>query len=179
MLSTEMESALNEQLKAEAYSGYLYIAMGAYFESQGLRGLAQWMGAQAREEFFHSSKFYNFIVERGGRVTLKAIDAPPTNWSSPLAAFQDALKHEQKVTGLINNLVNMAQGENDHATVIFLQWFVTEQVEEEASVGEVVQKLELIGEAGPGLFMLDKELGTRVISPLVAAALTGLPAASA
>ncbi len=128
---------------------------------------------QAREEFFHSSKFYNFINDRGGRVLLTAIDAPETEWASPTAAFQAALEHEQKVTALINGLVNLALEEKDHAANIFLQWFVTEQVEEEQSVGEVLQQLRLIGDGGNGIFMLDKELGTRAISPTVAAAMTG------
>ncbi len=179
MISDKIQSALNNQLNAEAYSGYLYLAMAAYFEDKGLRGMARWMAAQAREEFFHSSKFYNFIVDRGGRVNLQAIEAPPADWSSPLAVFQDARKHEEKVTGLINSLVSLARGENDHATEIFLQWFVTEQVEEEASVGEVVQKLRIIGQDGQGVLMIDKELGIRVVSPLVAAALTGAPAPAA
>lgn len=179
MLSETMQKALNDQLNAEAYSGYLYLAMAAYFEDLGLRGFSRWMKMQAREEFFHSSKFFAFIADRGGRVSLKAIDAPPKEWASPKAAFEDALAHERKVTGLINNLVTLAKSENDHATEIFLQWFVTEQVEEEASVTEVVQALKLIADDGHGLFMYDKEMSLRVISPLVAAALTGAPAPQA
>jgi ferritin len=179
MLSERIQDALNRQLNAEAYSGYLYLSMAAYFESTGLKGCATWMYMQAREEFFHSSKFYNFINDRGGRVLLTAIDAPETEWASPTAAFQAALEHEQKVTALINGLVNLALEEKDHATNIFLQWFVTEQVEEEQSVGEVLQQLRLIVDGGNGNFMLDKELGTRAISPTVAAAMTGTPAPAA
>ena len=179
MLSEKMQDALNEQVNAEAYSGYLYLSMAAYFESVGFRGFAQWMYMQAREEFFHTSKLYNFVIERGGRAALKAIEAPPAEWASPLAVFEDALKHEQKVTGLINNLVNLAKQENDHASDIFLQWFVTEQVEEEASAEEVVQKLKLIGDAGQGLYMMDQELGQRFISPTVSAAMTGAAAPEA
>ena len=175
MLNEKMETALNQQLNAEAFSGYLYLAMSAYFESMGLKGFAVWMANQAREEFYHTSKFYTYIVDRGGRVKLTAIDAPDFEWSSPLAAFEAALAHEQKVTALINNLVNLAIDEKDHASSIFLQWFVTEQVEEEQSVGDVVHQLKLIGDGGNGLFMLDKDMGTRTISPLVAAALTGSP----
>ena len=167
---------MNGQLNAEAYSGYLYLSMAAYFESEGLRGFARWMGQQAREEFYHSMKFYNFINERGGRVELRAIEAPPIEWSSPLAAFQEALAHERKVTGLINNLVDLAQAESDHASNIFLQWFVTEQVEEEDSVSEVVQSLERIGDNGHGLYMFDKEMAARTLSPAVVAALTGAQA---
>ncbi|MEW5723088.1 MAG: ferritin [Thermodesulfobacteriota bacterium] len=178
MLSDKMQAALNDQLNAEAFSAYLYISMAAYFESVGLKGLAHWMNVQAREEIFHSQKFYTFIVGRGGRVTLESIEGPPTSWSSALAVFQEAYQHERKVTGLINTLDNLAKAENDHASDVFLQWFVSEQVEEEASVDEVVQKLKLAGETGPGLFMVDQELGSRVLSPLVAAALTGAPAAA-
>jgi ferritin len=110
-------------------------------------------------------KFYDFINERGGRVMLQGVEAPPTEWSSPLDVFENAYKHEQKVTGLINDLVNLALGEGDHATTIFLQWFVTEQVEEEASADEVVQRLKLVGDTGDGLFLLDREMGQRVFTP--------------
>ena len=176
MLSKEMEEALNGQLNAEAYSAYLYVSMAAYFESVGLKGFARWMNLQAREEYFHTQKFYDYVVERGGRVLLRRIDNPPTEWKSPLAAFKDAYAHEQKVTALINDLMDMAQAQSDHAAQVFLQWFVSEQVEEEASVDEVVQRLKLAGETGPGLFMMDSELGGRVMSPEVTAALTGTPA---
>jgi ferritin len=173
MLSEKMQTALNKQLNAEAYSGYLYLAMAAYFEGVGLKGFASWMSVQTREELFHASKFYHYILERGGTVTLEDIDQPPAQWSSPLVVFEETMRHEQKVTGLINDLVALAREENDHASEIFLQWFVTEQVEEEASADEILSKLKLIGEAGPGLFMLDNELGRRTASPTVAAAMTG------
>ncbi len=179
MLSEKMQGTLNEQVNAEAYSGYLYLSMATYFESVGLRGFAQWMYMQAREEFYHASKLYNFIIERGGRAVFKAIDAPPAEWASPLAVFENAYQHEQKVTGMINNLVNLAKQENDHASDIFLQWFVTEQVEEEASADEVVQMLKLIGDGGQGLYMVDKELGQRTISPTVSAAMSGAAAPDA
>ncbi|MFH1090275.1 MAG: ferritin [Pseudomonadota bacterium] len=179
MLSQKMQAALNEQINAESYSAYLYLSMGAYFESLGLNGFAAWMGAQAREEVFHAFKIYTFINDRGGRVRLKAIEAPPTEWASPLAAFQDALAHEQKVTGLINSLVDMSREEKDHASDIFLQWFVTEQVEEEDSVGDVVLKLKLIGDEGNALFMMDKELGLRTVSPAAAAIMSMAPAPAA
>jgi ferritin len=177
MLSEKMEAALNDQLVAETYSAYLYVSMSAYFESIGLRGMANWMSVQAREELFHSIKFYNYIIDRGGRVRLKQIDTPPVEWKSARDVFEDAYKHEQKVTGLINSLVDRAKAESDHASDVFLQWFVTEQVEEEAAADEVVQKLKLAGDTGPGLFMMDQELSRRMISPLVAAAMTGQPAA--
>ena len=164
MLSDKMQDALNGQIVAETYSAYLYWSMAAYFESVNLSGFARWMKAQAREELVHAAKFFDFVVERGGRVTLDAIDAPPTEWDSPLAAFEHAYEHEQKVTGLINNLVDMAVAQRDHATRNFLDWFVDEQVEEEASADGVVQKLRLIGDAPGGLFMLNQELGQRVFT---------------
>ncbi len=165
MLSEKMENALNEQINAEFYSSYLYLSMACYFEDKGLPGSANWMRNQAQEEWYHGMKLHDFVNERGGRVTLKAIDAPPAEWKSTLAVFENVLSHEQKVTGLINDLVNMALDERDHATNIFLQWFVSEQVEEEASAGEVLQKLKLIGNDTTGLFTLDQELGQRVFTP--------------
>ncbi|MBW2063477.1 MAG: ferritin [Deltaproteobacteria bacterium] len=165
MLSKTMEKALNDQVNAEMYSAYLYLAMEAYFQSVGLNGFATWMRVQTQEELVHAMKFYDFINERGGRVTLKAIEAPPAEWVSPSAVFQAAYEHEQKVTGLINDLVDLAQAERDHATHNFLQWFVAEQVEEEDSANKVVEKIKLVGEAQGGLFMLDRELGQRVFVP--------------
>ncbi|HIJ78402.1 MAG: ferritin [Desulfobulbaceae bacterium] len=165
MLSKKMEKAINEQINAEFYSSYMYLSMSTYFDSSGLPGAAQWMRAQAEEEWFHGMKLLNFVNERGGRVSLKAIDQPPTTWKSALAVFQDVLAHEQKVTGLINNLVNLALDERDHASNIFLQWFVTEQVEEESGVGAVLDKLKLIGKDTSALFTLDAELGQRVFTP--------------
>ena len=164
MLNQRMEDALNEQHNAELYSGYLYLAMSAWFQSVNLSGFAAWMRVQAQEELVHAMKFYDYINERGGRVTLKTIDGPPSEWDSPLAAFEGAYAHEQKVTGMINGLVDLAREEHDHATEIFLQWFVSEQVEEEDSANEVVQKIKLMGEASGGLFMLDRELGQRTFT---------------
>ena len=138
--------------------------MAAYFQSVSLGGFANWMRVQAQEELTHAMKFYDFINERGGRVTLTAIDAPPTKWKSILDVFENTLSHEQKVTGLINDLVNLALKEKDHASQIFLQWFVSEQVEEEDSADEIVQKLKLIGKDGGGIFMLDRELGQRAFT---------------
>jgi ferritin len=165
MLHEKIQAALNKQLNAELYSSYLYLSMSAYFQSINLPGFATWMRVQAQEELVHAMKFYDFVNERGGRVALQPVEGPPTEWSSPLDAFENAYKHEQKVTGLINDLVNLALGERDHATNIFLQWFVTEQVEEEASADEVVQRLRLMGDDGGGLFMLDREMGQRVFTP--------------
>ena len=165
MLNEKIQASLNKQLNAELYSSYLYLSMSAYFQSINLPGFATWMRVQAQEELVHGMKFYDFINERGGRVTLQPVEGPPTEWSSPLDVFENTYKHEQKVTGLINDLVNLAVGERDHATNIFLQWFVTEQVEEEASADEVVQRLKLMGDDGGGLFMLDREMGQRVFTP--------------
>lgn len=165
MLSEKMQDALNGQLNAELYSAYLYVSMAAYFESANLPGFANWMRVQAQEEVTHAQKFYTYINERGSRVILRPIDGPPAEWDSPVAVFEAAYAHEQKVTGLISDLVNLAASENDHATNIFLQWFVTEQVEEEASADEVVQKLKLVGDVAGGLYMLDREMGQRVFTP--------------
>ena len=165
MLNKKMNDALNEQVNAEWYSAYLYLSMEAYFESINLPGFANWMRAQIQEESMHAMKIYDFVNERGGRVLLKSIEQPPTEWESPLAAFEATYKHEQKVTGLINDLVNLAIEENDHASNTFLQWFVNEQVEEEASVNEVVQKLKMINNAPGGQFLIDRELGQRVFTP--------------
>ena len=164
MLSKKMETAINQQINAELYSSYLYLSMATYFDSKGLGGFSNWMRQQAQEELFHGMKMFDFVCERGGRVVLQAIDKPPSKWSSPLDAFQNVLAHEQKVTGLINDLVNLAIDERDHATNIFLQWFVSEQVEEEDTAGNLVDKLILIGKDANGLFMLDTELGQRIFT---------------
>ena len=161
MLGKKIEEAFNSQLNAELYSSYLYLSMAAYFKSINLTGFENWMKIQAQEELFHAMKFYNFIHERGGRVILKEIEKPPIEWESPLKVFEHVLAHEQKVTGLINDLVNKALEEKDHASYVFLQWFVTEQVEEESSAEEVLEKIKLIGDSTGGMFMLDRELGQR------------------
>lgn len=165
MLSKRIESTINKQINAELWSAYLYLSMSAYFESISLKGFANWMWVQAREEVTHAMRLYNHITERSGKVLLTAIDKVPTEWKSPLNAFEETYKHEQKVTSLINNIVDLANKEKDHATVNMLQWFVNEQVEEESSADEIVQKLKLIGKDNSGLFMLDQELGQRVFNP--------------
>ena len=165
MMKKEMETALNEQINAEFFSSYLYLAMESYFQSVSLTGFASWMRSQAQEELYHGMKFYDYVNERGGKVMLEGIARPDNQWNSPLEAFEQVLSHEQKVTGLINDLVDVAHDAKDHATNIFLLWFVTEQVEEEASVGEVVDKLRLIGKDTSGLFLLDAELAKRVFTP--------------
>ena len=165
MIKERIQDALNEQINAELYSSYLYLSMSAYFESINLKGFASWMRVQTQEELVHAMKFYDYLIERGGKVVLSSIESPPTEWPSPLAIFENAYQHEQKVTGLINELVDLAIAEKDHATNIILQWFVSEQVEEEASADEVVQKIKLMGDARGGIFMLDRELAQRVFTP--------------
>jgi len=161
MLTEKMEKALNDQINEELYSSYLYLAMSAWFESQNLSGCAAWMGAQAREENGHAMKFFKFINERRGRVTLKGIKEPPKEWKSPLAAFEASLNHEQHITGRIDELMNLALAEKDHATAAVLQWFVSEQVEEEAHVDSIVQKLKMAEKAPGALLMMDHALGER------------------
>lgn len=166
-MNESMEKALNEQVNAEFYSSYLYLGMESYFQSLSLDGFAAWMRAQVQEEMFHGMKIYDYIHERGGRVVLDAIDKPEQIWPSPLACFEQVLAHEQKVTALINNLMDVAIDNRDHAAKVFLDWFVEEQVEEEASVGAIVDKLRLIGDDSSGLFFLDAELAKRVFTPPV------------
>ncbi|MFW6132752.1 MAG: ferritin [Planctomycetota bacterium] len=161
MISPKVQDTINNQINAELYSAYLYCAMAAYFQDQNLPGFAQWMKVQSSEEVTHADKFFDYLNERGGRVKLAAIDAPPAEWDSPLAAFQAAYEHETKVTGMINAMMDVAVSESDHATASFLKWYVDEQVEEEASAEEVVQKLKRIQDAPGGLFMMDRELGAR------------------
>ena len=161
MLKKNIEKTINQQINAELWSSYLYLSMSTYFESISLSGFANWMRIQAEEELTHAMRFYFYVVERGGRVTLTAIDKVPTEWKSPLHAFEETYKHEQKVTSLINDIANLAIKEKDHATVNMLHWFIDEQVEEESSADALVQKLKLIGTDKSGLFMLDKELEQR------------------
>jgi len=165
MLSEKMSDALNEQINAEIFSAYLYLSMEAYFRSIDLPGFANWMRCQAQEEMVHAMKFYGFIDERSGRILLKPIEGPDTEWDSPLAAFRAAYDHECEVTARIHNLVDIALEDHDHATNTFLQWFVNEQVEEESSADAVVKRLNLAGETGGGMFMIDKELAARVFTP--------------
>jgi ferritin len=161
MLKQKIQTAINKQINAELWSAYLYLAMSGYFESINLGGFAHWMRAQANEEISHGMKFFSYLVERGGRVALSAIAIPPASWKNPLHAFEETLKHEQKVTGMINDLMNLAITERDHATTSMLKWFVDEQVEEERSADEIKQQLVLIGANTGGLFMLNHELGER------------------
>ena len=164
-IDAKMEEALNRQINAELYSAYLYLAMAAWLEDQNLPGMAAWMKAQAGEELGHAMKFFEFVNERDGRVVLAAVEQPPTEWDSPAALFRAAWEHEQKVTGLINDLVTLARDLKDHATEFFLQWFVTEQVEEETSTRTIAEQLERLQGAPHALFMMDRELGRRGAAP--------------
>jgi len=165
MIGKKMEKALNDQINAEFYSAYIYLAMAAYFEDANLPGCANWMRIQVQEETVHAMKIYDFVIERGGRVVLQAIEQPPKDWQSPLAAFEGAYEHEQYITGRINALVDLAIAEKDHAANAFLQWFVNEQVEEETSVDTVVQNLKMAEKAPGAMFMIDRELGQRTFTP--------------
>jgi ferritin len=165
MIDNKVCAALNGQYNAELYSAYLYMAMASYFESSSLKGFANWMRIQVQEETAHAQKFHDYIVERGGKVAYGAIEAPPADWGSPLAVFELAYSHELVVTRAINRLVDLASEARDHATYNFLQWFVAEQVEEEASFDQIVQQLKLADNNGAALLMLDRELGTRTFVP--------------
>jgi len=160
-MEKKMLNALNKQINAELYSAYLYLAMSAYFESVNLSGCAHWMRAQAGEEQAHAMKFYKFICERRERVELTAIAMPAKEWDSPLAVFEDAFAHEQKVTKMINDLMVLALETKDYATQSFLKWFVDEQVEEESNADEIVQKIKMIGNNAAMMLMVDQELGKR------------------
>lgn len=161
MIKEKVLDAINSQINAEIHSAYLYLSMAAYFKSINLEGFAGWMDMQVQEELEHAQKFYDFVHQRGGKVLLTAIEGPKTEWSSPREAFEDALKHEQYITSRINDLVDIVLAEKDHATHIFLQWFVTEQIEEEDNVGGVLEKIKMLEDSKGGLFMLDRELGRR------------------
>jgi ferritin len=165
MIHKKMEKAINDQINAELYSAYLYFSMAAYFDSINLKGFSSWMRVQTMEEEAHTKKFYDYLSSRGGRVVLSKIAAPPSEWDSPLAAFEHVLEHEQMVTGRINDLVDLSVKLKDHATNSFLKWYVDEQVEEEESADGVIQSLKLNENNPGGLFMIDKELAQRTFVP--------------
>jgi ferritin len=161
MLSQKVQEAFNRQINAELHSEYLYLSMAAYFEAADLKGMANWMTVQASEEHAHAMRFFNFVNDRQGRVTLTQIEAPKTEWKSPLEAFEDAYKHEVKITGMINELFTLVAIEKDGAGHDFLEWFCREQVEEESQAQLIVAQLKRVGDQGVGLYLLDKELGGR------------------
>jgi ferritin len=161
MLSKPIQDALNEQIKHEINSAYIYLAMSAYCESINMSGCARWLKVQWQEELEHSMKLFNYVYDRGGRVSLQAIDRPQADYSSVKEVFTQVLAHEQKVTALINSLFGLAVKENDYATQVEVQWFIKEQVEEEKHAGEILDTLKIAGESGPSLIMLDRHLGSR------------------
>lgn len=165
MIKSNIESAINNQINAELYSSYLYLSMAAHLETKSLSGFANWMRVQSQEEYTHAMKFYDYLIQKGGNVKLASIDKPNSEWKTLLGLFEEVYAHEQKVSQSIDAIVDLALTEKDHATVSFLNWFVTEQVEEEATAQKLVDDLKLIGDNNNGLFMMDRELGTRVVEP--------------
>ncbi len=164
MIEKKMEDAINKQINEEAYSAYLYMSMSAYFSSVNLLGFAHWMLIQAHEEYMHSKIFYNFILDRGGRINLAPIEGPKTEWKSAEEAFADAYKHEQHITSCINTLMDLSISLKDHASTSMLNWFVSEQVEEEANASGILEKIKLAAGNSGGLFMIDKDLAARVFN---------------
>lgn len=164
MLSEKLEKSLNEQLTEELYSAYLYLSMSAYFAQNNLDGFSNWMKIQYQEEQMHAMKIYDYIIDRGGEVILMEIKKPKNKWENPLHVMKDSLEHEKHITSLINNLMDLAKDEKDYATSTMLQWFITEQVEEESTVEKIVNQLDMMDGKGPGLFMLDKDLGSRTFN---------------
>ncbi len=170
MMNAKMVDALNKQINEEYYSSYIYLAMAAYLDDQDLDGMGHWMRMQAQEEHLHAMKIFDYMLERGARIELFAVAAPPREWDSPLAAFEGALEHEKYMTDNINTLVDLAISERDHATNNIMQWYVSEQVEEEANVENIVKKMKMMGDSGHGLFMMDRELASRPAPSIVAEA---------
>lgn len=162
MIKKEVLDALNKQINAESYSAYMYLSMAAYFENMGLSGFANWMRVQYQEESAHALKFFNYVTERSGKVVLKTINQVPVEFDGIVDVYEKTLAHENHVSELINNLMNVAVAANDHASQSFLKWFVDEQVEEEANVEKILAMLKLINGQGNGIFMMDRELGQRI-----------------
>ena len=164
MLGKKIEKALNQQINKEMYSAYLYMAMSSFSDFKGLKGFSNWFYVQYQEEMEHAMRIYQYIQGQGGQVELMAVEKPAKDFGSPMDMFEATLKHEQFITKSINDLMDLAITEKDHATQIMLQWFVSEQIEEESNDNEIIDKLKLIGKDGNGLFMVDKDLGTRVFT---------------
>ena len=165
MISKKMQDAINEQVAAELFSAHLYLSMAAYLETIDLPGFASWMRIQYQEEVSHGMKMFEYLIERDGRAIVPAIEMPQSEWNGALSVSEAVLEHEQKVTGLINGLMDIALTERDHAANIFLQWFVNEQVEEEATAKGIVQQMKMLSDSKAGLFQIDRELGMRVFTP--------------
>lgn len=170
MIDAKMEAAINDQINAELYSAYLYLSMAAYFQSVNLPGFANWMRIQFQEEMFHGLKFFDYLIERGGRAELAVIAAPPKEFASAVAAFEDTLAHERVVTSRIHKLVDLALSLGDHATNATLQWFVNEQVEEESTAEQILMELKMIEGNSSAMFLMNRELGARVYTPPATAA---------
>lgn len=160
-MERKMEEAINEQIKNELYSAYLYLSMASYFDSINLEGFSHWMKVQAKEEVSHAMKLYDFVFDRGGKVIFKEIPAPPSDFSSPLDVFEKVLQHEKKVTELIEKLYKLSLELNDTACQIMLQWFINEQVEEEKNALKIVERLKMIKESPQGILIIDRELAKR------------------
>ena len=167
MIHEKMEEEINKQINEEMYSAYLYMSMAAYFETLNLKGFANWMFVQYREETDHALKFYNYLKERGGKIKLMAIDEPPHEWKSPKDAFEATYKHEKHITERINHMIDVAEELRDRPTFNLLQWYIDEQVEEEANDEEIIGQLEIIGDNKHALLMLDRELSNRTYTPLI------------
>jgi len=165
MIGKKLSDAINAQIKNELESYYIYLSMSAFFHSKSLDGMGHWMRVQAHEELAHSMKFFNHLIDRGGKVVLKDLKQLKTSWKSPLEAFQDAYKHEQFISGTINDLTTIVRQEKEYATEPLLAWFADEQVEEEANAGRIAEQLEMVGSDKSGILMLDRELGTRAYPP--------------
>ncbi|HPP57915.1 MAG TPA: ferritin [Candidatus Hydrogenedens sp.] len=177
MIKEKMLKALNKQINEELYSAYLYASMRAYFESLNLKGFANWLKIQVQEELFHARKFENYIYERGGKVELYEIKEPDRSWKNPADAFEAVYKHECHITECIHHLAEIAEKEGDRSTRLFLDWFINEQVEEEANADDILQRIRMVGDAPGGIYWIDKELGQRVVNPLIIADITGAPQA--
>lgn len=161
MITDKLQDAINEQIKYELYSAYMYLAMAAYCSDRNLAGFATWMRMQAQEEVGHAMRFYDFLIERGGRVVLQAVDQPPAEYGTPLEVMEKSLEHERFVTSRIDALYDLALEVSDRPAQVQLQWFITEQVEEENSIDEIVQRMKTFGFDGPALLLLDSQLGSR------------------
>jgi ferritin len=164
MINDKIEKALNKQINEELFSSYLYLSMSAFLSSLNLNGFASWMKVQSHEEYTHADRIYNYIHHQNGKVVLTGIESPKIGWASPLEIFNESLKHEKKITKLIHDLVDLATENKDYATISFLQWYVNEQVEEEASVIKIIEALKMVGDAKSGLYILDKEMMQRAKS---------------
>lgn len=161
MLNEKLQAALNDQIKHELYSAYIYLSMSAYCDGKNLSGFAVWLKMQAQEEMEHALRIYDHILERGGNVTLQAIDQPPSEFGSPLDIMEQSLAHERFITSRINELYDLSVEVQDRAAQVMLQWFITEQMEEEATVDEIVERLKMFGQDGTALLMVDTQLGNR------------------